>query len=174
MIDNSTTSSLPLKYLPTMLAYFIVSSLAILASASPIAQRDSSMLIESARDGKCLTPSSDILENGTPIISVDCGAAALWDIVQGSGSIILSGTNFAIDLGLQPGNNRPIYVSQLLSHFAAVSLSARFSLGMEVWDGDTRNMLTVPVVGIISHCDSANLVSHWRPANRPDGRHSMS
>jgi len=104
-----------------MLASLIVSSLAILASASPIAQQDSSssMLIESARDGKCLAPSSNVLENGTPIISVDCSTAALWDIVHGSGSIILSGTNLTIDLGLQPGNNGPIYVSQPLVHSTA-------------------------------------------------------
>jgi hypothetical protein len=123
MIDNPTTSSLPLKYSPTMLASIIVSSLAILGRASPIARQDSSssMLIESARDGKCLAPSSNVLENGTQIISVDCGTAALWDIVQGSGSIILSGTNFAIDLGLQPGNNGPIYVSQPLPHSTACS-----------------------------------------------------
>jgi hypothetical protein len=162
MIDNPTTSSLPLKNSPTMLASIIVSSLAILGRASPIPQQDSSssMLIESARDGKCLAPSSNVLENGTQIISVDCGTAALWDIVQGSGSIILSGTNFAIDLGLQPGNNGPIYVSQPLPHSMACLSPAELSLGIQVWNDNMRNMLTISVVGIISHCGSADLVSH--------------
>jgi hypothetical protein len=42
---------------------------------------------------------------------MECGAAAGWDISPGSGSVILTGTSFAMDAGV-PGNNGLLKVCQ--------------------------------------------------------------
>lgn len=98
--------------------YFtILLSLSVsLASASPI-KRANNQLIVSSRDQKCLSPAGGAaavtagqVGNGTPLISMDCAQAAGWDISPGSGSVILTGTSFAMDAGTTPGNNGQLKV----------------------------------------------------------------
>jgi len=94
-----------------IISYLSVILLSHLPSfASPI-KRANNQLIVSTRDGKCLSPiggaaavSAGQIGNGTPLIAMDCTAAAGWDISPGSGSVILTGTGFAMDAGI-PGNN---------------------------------------------------------------------
>jgi hypothetical protein len=45
------------------------------------------------------------ITNGTPLVTMDCAQAAGWDISPGSGSVVLTGTNYAMDAGVTPGNN---------------------------------------------------------------------
>jgi hypothetical protein len=87
-------------------------------SASPIDKRATSVLIESGRDaGQCLSVaggSSAVrvgsVYDGIPVVTLDCGLASTWDISRGSGSVLVSGTNFAFDIGLNPGNNGPVKI----------------------------------------------------------------
>jgi len=88
----------------------ILSLLTTPTSASPI-KRANNQLIVSTRDNLCLSPvggaaavSTGQVGNGSPLITMECGAAAGWDISPGSGSVILTGTGFAMDAGV-PGNN---------------------------------------------------------------------
>lgn len=95
-----------------MLAYSLFAVLPLLTSAAPAktySKRDTNVYIYAGRDGKCLTLQGT-LGNGTPVVSGDCNGASRWDINRGSGSIILSGTNYALDIGLNPGNNGPLKV----------------------------------------------------------------
>jgi len=92
----------------TYISIILLSLLPIFAS--PI-KRANNQLIVSSRDGKCLSPaggaaavSAGQIGNGTPLITMDCATAAGWDISPGSGSVILTGTGFAMDAGI-PGNN---------------------------------------------------------------------
>lgn len=94
-----------------------------LSSASPVNKRASSRLIESGRAGGfCLSVeggraavAAGTVTNGTPVTTLACAAASYWDISKGSGSVVVSGTNYALDIGLQPGNNGALKVSQALS-----------------------------------------------------------
>lgn len=92
----------------TYLSAILLSILPIFAS--PI-KRANNQSIVSSRDGKCLSPiggaaavSAGRIGNGTPLITMDCATAAGWDISPGSGSVVLTGTGFAMDAGI-PGNN---------------------------------------------------------------------
>lgn len=89
------------------------------ATASPvnIAKRANNQLIFSGRDQLCLSPqggaaavAANQVGNGTPLITMACDQAAGWDISPGSGSVILTGTNFAMDAGSTPGNNGQLKV----------------------------------------------------------------
>jgi hypothetical protein len=51
--------------------------------------------------------------NGSPLVTMECGAAAGWNISPGSGSVVLSGTGFAMDAGV-PGNNGLLKVCQVV------------------------------------------------------------
>jgi hypothetical protein len=94
-----------------MLTSYLSIILSLLStSASPI-KRANNQLIVSSRDNLCLSPvggaaavSTGQVGNGTPLITMDCNNAAGWDISPGSGSVILTGTTFAMDAGV-PGNN---------------------------------------------------------------------
>jgi hypothetical protein len=84
--------------------------LATAALASPIVKRANNQLIQSTTSGLCLSPTSDAagvasgaLGDETNVVVLDCNDAATWDISPGSGSIILSGTNYALDAGENPG-----------------------------------------------------------------------
>ncbi|KAI9639257.1 uncharacterized protein MKK02DRAFT_39553 [Dioszegia hungarica] len=89
-----------------------------LVSATPIAKRDASRLIESGRNGGfCLSVeggraavAAGKVTDGTPVVTLGCQAASFWDISRGSGSIVVSGTIYAFDIGLTPGNNGPVKV----------------------------------------------------------------
>jgi hypothetical protein len=101
--------------------------------ASPI-KRANNQLIVSGRDNKCLSPAGGAaavaagqVGNGTPLVTLDCAQAAGWDISPGSGSVILSGTSFAMDAGNNPGNNGQLKVRFIL-FFLLVSLSSLFMI----------------------------------------------
>lgn len=83
--------------------------LALIAYASPIVKRADNQLIQSTTSKRCLSPASGAagVVNGqigieTNIVSIDCDDAATWDISPGSGSVILSGTDYALDAGADP------------------------------------------------------------------------
>lgn len=98
---------------------FALLPLLALTSASPVVKRESSRLIESGRNnGQCLSivggraaVAAGQVTDGTPVVTLDCGVASYWDISRGSGSVIVSGTNYAFDIGLSPTNNGPVKVS---------------------------------------------------------------
>ncbi|KAK6905226.1 hypothetical protein I203_106046 [Kwoniella mangroviensis CBS 8507] len=87
--------------------FFLASLLSLLAlsSASPIHKRYSSVKIQSNRNGQCLSPQGDALANGVRVGTLPCDQAKTWDIDPGSGSVILSGTNLALDAGTGNDNN---------------------------------------------------------------------
>ena len=104
-----------------MIAYAYFTLLLSLASASPI-KRANNQLIVSSRDQKCLSPAGGAaavtagqVGNGTPLVTMGCAQAAGWDISPGSGSVILTGTSFAMDAGTTPGNNGQLKVGLLSS-----------------------------------------------------------
>jgi hypothetical protein len=90
-----------------MLTSYLSIILSLLStSASPI-KRANNQLIVSTRDNLCLSPvggaaavSTGQVGNGTPLITMDFNNAAGWDISPGSGSVVLSGTGFAMDAGV--------------------------------------------------------------------------
>lgn len=87
-----------------MLALLALIPSLLSTNALPLTKRYTGAKIQSGRDGQCLTV-DDKVEDGDRVISADCSGAKTWDINPGSGSIILSGTSFAIDAGENPGNN---------------------------------------------------------------------
>lgn len=107
-----------LLLLVKMLPLTTLLPLLALVAASPIAKRANNQLIVSSRDGQCLSPqdgaaavSSGSVTNGTPLVSMDCAKAAGWDLSPGSGSVILSGTGYAMDAGTKPKDNGQLKVS---------------------------------------------------------------
>ncbi|WVQ64200.1 uncharacterized protein L199_002362 [Kwoniella botswanensis] len=69
--------------------------------ASPLTKRYSSVKIQSYRSLKCLSPVAlpAEWEDGTRVTTVNCTSAVEWDINPGSDSILISGTNWALDAG---------------------------------------------------------------------------
>lgn len=130
---------------------FAVLPLLALVSASPVVKRADSRLIQSGRsNGYCLSVqggrqavADGNFNNGTPVTTLLCSVASFWDISPGSGSVVVSGTNYALDIGLQPGNNGPVKVS--LDTFSLRRINAD-SLGL----------------AIIPRCPSTDLVPHRR------------
>ncbi|WVQ72192.1 hypothetical protein IAR50_001738 [Cryptococcus sp. DSM 104548] len=88
-----------------MLALIALFPLLALTSASPIAKRYSGVYIKSGVNGHCLTPLYTQFQEGTPITTAACESAKTWDINPGSGSIVLHGTEFAMDAGTGTDNN---------------------------------------------------------------------
>ncbi|OCF33768.1 hypothetical protein I316_04480 [Kwoniella heveanensis BCC8398] len=64
-------------------------------SASPIEKRYTGVKIQSGRDSLCLQPFG-AWTNGTTVGTIDCAQAASWNINPGSGSVILTGTTWAL------------------------------------------------------------------------------
>ena len=90
-----------------MLAVLALLPLLGLVSASPIQKRYTRATIVSGRNGLCLVaaPKTGV---GSAVYTEDCSttvAAKYWDINPGSGSVVLSGTNLALDAGSNPGNS---------------------------------------------------------------------
>ncbi|WWD21760.1 hypothetical protein CI109_106247 [Kwoniella shandongensis] len=108
--------------LSTLIALLSLSSIALsspVPATQTISKRYTGVKIQSYRNGLCLQPlgrargnSIPIIENGTPVGTVDCAYARTWDISPGSGSVILSGTNFALDAGTGWDNNEKVKVWQ--------------------------------------------------------------
>lgn len=106
--NTTPHTMLMLNYTHTLLAL-----LPLFAIASPmtIAKRASDVLIVSNKDGKCLAVGTGPIQNGTPVLGVECQVAPGWDINYGSGSIVLSGTEYAVDIGLNPQDHGQLHVS---------------------------------------------------------------
>lgn len=81
-------------------------SLLPLLSASPLPpqKRFTGATIKSYRTGTCLTLNGASPSDGALLGTGDCSTATKWDINPGSGSVIVSGTNFALDAGIGPKN----------------------------------------------------------------------
>lgn len=92
-----------------MLTYSAIALLAVLAEAvsgSPIEKRFTNSVIRSGRNDQCLSlPAGATPVNGAGLVTRDCNTASRWDINPGAGSVVLSGTNFALDAGVPQGNN---------------------------------------------------------------------
>jgi hypothetical protein len=142
-----------------MIAYAYFTLLLSLACASPI-KRANNQLIVSSRDQKCLSPAGGAaavaagqITNGTPLVSMDCAQAAGWDISPGSGSVVLTGTSYAMDAGSNPGNN-----GQLKVCLALFDITRTMSC---------RNLKLTHVVDLdfVPWFDSADLVLDCRWSN---------
>jgi hypothetical protein len=95
----------------TTLALFSVLAQSVIGS--PIEKRYTNSVIRSGRNGQCLSlPAGSAPNNNVGLITTDCRTATKWDINPGSGSVIVSGTNFALDAGVPQGNNNPAKVYQ--------------------------------------------------------------
>jgi hypothetical protein len=93
-----------------MFGYNTIALLAVLAGelvvGSPLQKRFSNSVIQSGRNGQCLSlPAGTAPSNGVTLVTANCNTATRWDINPGSGSVIVSGTNFALDAGVPQGNN---------------------------------------------------------------------
>lgn len=89
----------------------LVAVLPSLAVAGPLQKRFTNTVIRSGRTGTCLTLQGGVqIIDGSLLYVGDCATATKWDINPGSGSVIVSGTNFALDAGLNPHNNVPAKV----------------------------------------------------------------
>jgi len=78
-----------------------------------VTKRADNQLISAGRDGLCLSlqgGKGTAASNGVPVVSLPCDQASTWSISPGSGSVIVSGTNFALDAGSNPGNNGALKV----------------------------------------------------------------
>ncbi|EIW71520.1 hypothetical protein TREMEDRAFT_27944 [Tremella mesenterica DSM 1558] len=99
-----------------MLASILFGILPLLTDASPVYKRYTSQRIQSvSQKGQCLSPvgwPNVTLSNGVQVGSVDCDQAPGWDISPGSGSVILSGTNYALDAGTGKDNNEIVKIWQ--------------------------------------------------------------
>lgn len=89
----------------------VVALLPSFAVASPMQKRYTNQVIKSYRTGTCLTLQGGVqIVDGSLLRVGDCATATRWDISPGSGSVIVSGTNFALDAGTNPHNNVPAKV----------------------------------------------------------------
>ncbi|AAW41073.1 hypothetical protein CNBA5520 [Cryptococcus deneoformans B-3501A] len=93
-----------------MLFFATFLPLLALVSATPLTKRYSGAKIQSSRDSKCLSPNSNDYSNGVQVVTVSCDQAQTWDINPGSGSVILHGTNFALDAGTGSDNNEGVKI----------------------------------------------------------------
>ena len=99
---------------------YLVALLPLIASvayASPVSKRATNQVIQSANSNLCISPASGAagvangnVGNDVSLVSIPCEDAATWDISRGSGSIILDGTNYAIDAGENPVDNGALKV----------------------------------------------------------------
>ena len=95
---------------------FALLSILGLAIGSPIEKRATNVVIRLGRSGECLSlPAGTNPSNGVGLVTRDCVAATRWDISPGSGSVIVSSTNYALDAGVPQGNNNPAKVWQSYS-----------------------------------------------------------
>ncbi|WVW81160.1 hypothetical protein I302_103151 [Kwoniella bestiolae CBS 10118] len=80
--------------------------------AASLTKRYSSVKIQSYRSLKCLSPVAPPAEwqDGTRVTTVNCSSAVEWDINPGSDSILISGTQWALDAGTGDEDNAIIKV----------------------------------------------------------------
>ncbi|KAK6903420.1 hypothetical protein I203_106923 [Kwoniella mangroviensis CBS 8507] len=97
--------------LATLLTLIALSLLSLIsASPTPIQKRYTGVKIQSYRDGYCLLPYGPHQYNGVQVKTTQCQYAPRWDINPGSGSVILSGTNFALDAGTGTENGEIVKI----------------------------------------------------------------
>ncbi|WWC59780.1 uncharacterized protein I303_102342 [Kwoniella dejecticola CBS 10117] len=100
--------------------YTLLLSLALVTS-SPTPElhqydkRYNGVKIQAFRNSLCLSPIGNTLANGVVVGAVECYAARTWNINPGSGSIILAGTNFALDAGTGTQNGEGVKIWQSYS-----------------------------------------------------------
>jgi hypothetical protein len=90
----------------------LLTTLLPLTLAAPY-HRATGQLIYAGRDNLCLSIQGGQAASpgrGTPVVSIPCDQASIWDINRGSGSIVVSGTRFALDAGSSPENNGALKV----------------------------------------------------------------
>lgn len=116
LLKNNTLTASKMQYLVSLLPF-----LATAAFASPIIKRADNQLIQSTLSGRCLSPPSGAagVADGavgieTNVVTIDCDDAAAWNISPGSGSVILSGTDYALDAGENPGSTGGVKVSDAI------------------------------------------------------------
>lgn len=115
---------------------YLLALLPILATgafASPIVKRANNQLIQSVTSGLCISPAASAggIGNGVNIISEECDTAAGWDLSPGSGSIVLTGTNYAIDAGENPGASGGLKVCQIRP--SAITRTIADPLPLQIW-----------------------------------------
>jgi hypothetical protein len=111
------TSSLSTLHMFTYTALTLFTILAQAVVGSPIEtraveKRATNTLIRSGRNGQCLSLGAGGAFNGARLTTTDCKLATRWDISPGSGSVIVSGTPYALDAGVPQGNNNSAKVWQ--------------------------------------------------------------
>jgi hypothetical protein len=99
--------------------FALLAALPALSAPTPASgglhKRFTGVRIKSFRTGECLSTVGGRegianVTDGTRVQSIDCRHATRWDINPGSGSVLLTGTNFALDAGVNPANNVPAKV----------------------------------------------------------------
>nr|XP_031860805.1 uncharacterized protein CI109_003849 [Kwoniella shandongensis]KAA5527877.1 hypothetical protein CI109_003849 [Kwoniella shandongensis] len=81
-----------------------------LAAPTSLSKRYTSVKLKSFRTGQCLSPIGRVLADGVPVGTIDCSQARSWDISPGSGSVLISGTNYALDAGDGRTNNEKLKI----------------------------------------------------------------
>ena len=93
--------------------YSLLALMPFAVLAKPVEKRYSGVYIVAGRNGQCLHTDSS-RGSGAVIVTRDCNSAGTtrWDINPGSGSVVVSGTSFALDAGSSPGNNGGVKIWQ--------------------------------------------------------------
>jgi hypothetical protein len=106
---SSLTPDLTQTNTSTMFGYTTIALFAVIAEVvvgSPHEKRFTNSVIQSGRNRQCLSlPAGVSPSNGVGLVTANCNTATRWDINPGSGSVIVSGTNFALDAGVPQANN---------------------------------------------------------------------
>ncbi|WRT63112.1 uncharacterized protein IL334_000015 [Kwoniella shivajii] len=94
--------------------YLIFATLFTNVTALAFHRRYSSVKIQSYRSSLCLSPKGSPLAwtNGVQVTTVECNTAVEWDINPGAGSIIVSGTDLALDAGSGDNNSLAVKIWQ--------------------------------------------------------------
>jgi hypothetical protein len=125
-----------MQYLLSLLPF-----LATAAFASPVIKQADNQLIQSTLSGRCLSPPSGAagvavgaIGIETNVVTVDCNDAAAWNISPGSGSVILSGTDYTLDAGENPGSTGGLKVSDNIGAVLIILLYTSYpGLQQQTW-----------------------------------------
>lgn len=98
-----------LVHLLTILPLVVVTLASPTINLRANTRRYTGAYIVSARTGQCL---SSIPRNGVgaPVFLNDCSNTVRWDINPGLGSVIVSGTDLALDAGVSPGDGQALKI----------------------------------------------------------------
>ena len=94
-----------------MVAFIALLALLPALAVGHPARRATGQLIQSNRSGGCLSVAggraavaAGQVTDGTAVVNMACQQASMWDISPGSGSVVVSGTKYALDAGIDPHN----------------------------------------------------------------------